>query len=603
MPCRILVLLVGLSLMLVVGRETSADEASFGEIGSFDAKVHDALVSVRSSGVISSALGVTRRETTIPALISPDDLDLGTSKTRVLLIGGLDGSAVSVDQTLAAFRWFHSAPEAVRYRERFAVSAVPIANPDAWATGKGPGNLSGGNPLKGYPPAGIAYRSPTDPEAAYLWRWIGMHAPDLVILLKSGDGGTWELPSRSDERLARLAEAIGARAVEAPAGELVSALATNSPSNTGTVPAIAVSVSDPSPFTLQSLLDAVQKADFTGPSPARKELQRRLLRTPIEVAQQLSRRYGRQLNAVAYIPALALVGRMRLGELTDDPSHLADVERIVAPYFNGMKPTLPKASGSIVSGHLVFGELARATGRSRYIALARAAADVGFDENGEPLEAMPNHLEMSDSVFMGCPILVQVGRLTGEHKYYDMALRHMRFMLKTNLRADGLHRHSPLDETAWGRGNGFPALGLALSLSDLPEDHPGRGEMLDAFRAHLAALVKHQDPTGAWHQIIDHPGSYREMTSTCMITFAMVRGVRSGWLDEAEYRPIIDKAWNAVLTRVAPDGTLVDVCTGTGKQKNRRAYFDRTAILGADDRGGAMALMVATERARLEAGK
>lgn len=35
----------------------------------------------------------------------------------------------------------------------------------------------------------------------------------------------------------------------------------------------------------------------------------------------------------------------------------------------------------------------------------------------------------------------------------------------------------------------------------------------------------------------------------------------------------------------------------TGKQKSLREYYDRPAILGADDRGGAMALLFATEMA------
>jgi rhamnogalacturonyl hydrolase YesR len=210
---------------------------------------------------------------------------------------------------------------------------------------------------------------------------------------------------------------------------------------------------------------------------------------------------------------------------------------------------------------------------------------------------MPFHSEMSDAVFMGTPILTQVGRLTGEKKYHNMAIRHMRFMLKMNVRKDGLHRHSPLDETAWGRGNGFPALGLALALGDLPTDHPGRDAMLRAFQVHAAALAKHQDPTGMWHQVIDNTGSYRELSCTSMITFALIRGVRNGWLKKDVYGPIIERGYNAVLTRIAADGTLIDVCTGTGKQKSLRAYFDRTAIMGRDPRGGAMALLVTTEMA------
>ena len=80
----------------------------------------------------------------------------------------------------------------------------------------------------------------------------------------------------------------------------------------------------------------------------------------------------------------------------------------------------------------------------------------------------------------------------------------------------------------------------------------------------------------------------------------MTRGVRLGWLEEQRYRPVIERAWNAIRTRVGPDGGLVDVCTGTGKQDNLRAYLDRTAILGPDPRGGAMAFLAATEIALWE---
>ena len=76
-------------------------------------------------------------------------------------------------------------------------------------------------------------------------------------------------------------------------------------------------------------------------------------------------------------------------------------------------------------------------------------------------------------------------------------------MQKLVLRKDGLYRHSPLDEAAWGRGNGFPALGLAMCLTNFPDDHPRRAELLKAFQNHMETLTKHQDPTGMWHQVID----------------------------------------------------------------------------------------------------
>src|SRR5690606_33013425 len=113
---------------------------------------------------------------------------------------------------------------------------------------------------------------------------------------------------------------------------------------------------------LQDLFRAIGTSNFQGPSPARKELLHRLDRMPVEMAKQLTKVYGHELGSVQYIPALALVGRLWLGELTDDPSHRADVERIVAPYVAGEKRALPENfSGSHLAGHLIFAELARTT--------------------------------------------------------------------------------------------------------------------------------------------------------------------------------------------------------------------------------------------------
>jgi rhamnogalacturonyl hydrolase YesR len=475
-------------------------------------------------------IGITRLMTQVEASVTSDDLDYSTKKTRVLLVGGVDGGKASGEAVRAALAWFDQS----RYRSKYAVSAVLLANPDQ-------------NAWRGFPPSGEAYGGVPDPEAHYLWRWIGVFAPDLVI--------------------------------EVDTPELVSGLAQSAPAMTGSVPARKAASR---PEFLAALLAELDREGFAGPSSARSEIQRRLARTPRQVADQLAGTYGHSLDEAVYIPAVALIARLRLGALDD-------IERIGKPYADKKKDSLAQVTGSHLSGHLVFGELARRTNKPRYIELVRAAADRAADES------KPLHNEMSDSVFMGCPILAQAGALTGESRYFDLALRHMRFMLKLNLRADGLHRHSPLDETAWGRGNGFPALGLALSLSDIPPSHPGREEMLAAFRSHMEALRKHQDSTGMWHQVVDLPASYRELTATCMIGVAMTRGIRYGWLDKEKYQPLLDRAWTAVKTRVAANGVLIDVCTGTGKQKSLRDYLDRTAILDRDSRGGAMALLFATE--------
>jgi len=324
----------------------------------------------------------------------------------------------------------------------------------------------------------------------------------------------------------------------------------------------------------------------------------RLARTPQQVAEQLAKVYGHKLDQVAYIPALPLVAKVRLSELTGEAVHASEVAAIVAPFLKGEKSPVPKA-GNEQAGHLIFVELAmRSDGkdRERWIALCSTAADQIFDSEGKPQDLMPFHNEMSDAVFMAGPILAATGKLTGETKYFDAAATHFASMRKLCLREDGIYRHSPLCEAAWGRGNGFPALGVAWALSEWPDAHPAKKELVDEFQKHVAALKRHQDQTtGCWHQVIDHPESYDEYSCTCMIGWAIQRGISRGWLAKDEYQPCVNLAWRAVKERTSSSGELVNVCTGTGKQKTLQDYFDRPAINGRDDRGGAMGLLFATE--------
>ncbi len=453
----------------------------------------------------------------------------------------------------------------------------------------------------GYPPQGSSYDGKTNPAEQYFWRWIGLEAPHLVVEVVAGPGETWFVPESDLLQLQELAPHLPNVKPLPTDDSLVAQLVTASPCNVGRIAAVRV-VTD-SPKWQASLTAALEKAKLT-PPPARMELQGRSIRKTKTLVGQLLKVYGQKLDPVAYIPALAVLGRVRQEKIDGGPDAPLSplVQEIVKPYLDGTKKTFDgKAGGSGLAGHLLFGELATLTGDNRYVQLVLNAANQAFDKDGKPLAAMPSHSEMSDAVFMGCPILAQAARLTGDEKYAAMCLTHLRFMQKLCLREDGLYRHSPLDQAAWGRGNGFPALGLCWSLDELPESFAGREEILKAHRAHLETLLKHQDATGMWHQVIDHPESYREFTATAMIAYAMMRGVRSGRLEKEKYADAIERAWAALKLRIAADGTLVDVCTGTGKMPNLRVYYDRPAILGRDDRGGAMALMAATEREQYEA--
>ncbi len=477
-------------------------------------------------------IGLTQSGARIEGTLVPGP---GPTSPTVLLVGGLSGD----DETVAVVRDEIRDFETLRQRTRgFRLLGIPRANPDGAA-------------LK-FPPTGVAYRD--YPESHALWRWIGLHAPDLVLIAGDDDFG------------------------------LAQALAASAAAEVGRIPAHG-------PYTKGGLRGLPARA--IPMSEAHREMRRRLGRSPRQLAEELAQYYGHEFDQPLYISAIALIAQMRLG-------HLAEVRRLAEPYVDGSKNSLERPNSLVLAGHLVFTELARRTADPRYVQLVRKVGDLGFEADGQMKEAMPYHDQYSDSVFMGTVILAQAGGLTHERRYFDMAARHLAFMQKIVLRPDGLYRHQPRSDAAWGRGNAFPALGLALTLSEFPRDHPQYTMVLRAYRDHMAVLARFQDQDGLWRNVIDYPGAYPEFSATAMIGFAMLRGIRKGWLPGRAYQPVVDKAWQAVLARVGPEGHLVDVCESTARMNSLDEYLHRAAILGPDPRGGAMALLFATEMARLE---
>ena len=62
--------------------------------------------------------------------------------------------------------------------------------------------------------------------------------------------------------------------------------------------------------------------------------------------------------------------------------------------------------------------------------------------------------------------------------------------------------------------------------------------------------------------------SWPETSSTGMFDFAMVTGVKNGWLPKKTYAGAAKKAWLALLTYLEPNGDIRNVCEGTGKKND-----------------------------------
>ncbi len=130
------------------------------------------------------ACGVTRTTTSIPALVHFDAYVPSTRRRRVLLLGGLSGRS---DDAALAFQALEASVAAgSRLTDNIALSAVPVANPDGLAMDVGPENGAGGVPDTGYPPAEHFFYDEQNPERYYLWRWLGLQAPDILLEVRAG---------------------------------------------------------------------------------------------------------------------------------------------------------------------------------------------------------------------------------------------------------------------------------------------------------------------------------------------------------------------------------------------------------------------------------
>lgn len=176
---------------------------------------------------------------------------------------------------------------------------------------------------------------------------------------------------------------------------------------------------------------------------------------------------------------------------------------------------------------------------------------------------------MADDPYMTVPYLVRMHRLTGEARHLDDAVQQLLGTNRLLFHPErGWYRHAwdvkaqaPLGEF-WGRANGWMMLTQVELLAALPVSHPARAKVLAVFLAHAEGLRRAQDPAGGWHQLLDHPASWIETSSTGMFVYGLARGVNEGWLDRTWAEPA-RKGWHALKQKVTAEGDIMDVCGST----------------------------------------
>ena len=534
-----------------------------------------------------SYCGITKNGHQIPVLLHRDAYDFSGNRTRILIIGGINGSDGDVQLALSVIETITNQPNGFN---ALSTSYIPCLNYDAYI-GNPPASETQTKLIHGFPPDGNYFFDPEIPESRYIWRWISYQAPDLVIELCLGES----IRVESNEAAPTF---ITNTDVVSPVSDdsLIGALGQKHESNLRSIPGVRITGTNTqvAAKTVELLHNAADSRNTDQPSSsyAAAAIRKRRDRTAQEVSEALASQFGYKLDSpINYIQGVGVSGRIRLAEYKnqDVPD---DIFQLVDPYVDDPSTNFGDAPGSASLAGAVWAEdLFRVTNDPRYKNYLLDLAN-RFDLSGSNPPAPADPKWRTEDMFMLGSMIGRSYALTQERQYLDILTNFLVEMGTQQI--SGLYWHDRETPFYWGRGNGFAVLGLAETLTYLPQSHPLYADILLMYQKLLNGLLKYQNPSGCYHQVITLPGSYQELTSTCMIGYGIARGIRLGLLDQS-YLSTLASLWNGTKARVTETGDVVDGCTGTGALETEQDYIVREALSGYDDRTGSLALWFTVE--------
>ena len=177
----------------------------------------------------------------------------------------------------------------------------------------------------------------------------------------------------------------------------------------------------------------------------------------------------------------------------------------------------------------------------------------------------------ADALYMAMPVMAKMFVLTGDEQFLQKLYENVLFtdsiMLdeKTGLYfRDGKyvypkHQTNSGRKDFWARGDGWVLAGLAKVLQDLPYDYRHRKFFVDKYVRLAHSVASLQQKKGYWTRSMmdaqQAPGP--ETSGTAFFTYGMLWGLNNGFLDEKEFGPVVDKAWNYLARKaLQPDGRI-----------------------------------------------
>ena len=185
----------------------------------------------------------------------------------------------------------------------------------------------------------------------------------------------------------------------------------------------------------------------------------------------------------------------------------------------------------------------------------------------------PNHdyWWWSDGLYMVMPVMTKLYKITHNPLYLEKLYEYLLYSDSIMFDKDeNLYyrdakyvypKHKSLNgkKDFWARGDGWVLAGLAKVLKDLPEDYEHRAFFVEKFQKMAKAVAAIQQPEGYWTRSMMDPehAPGPETSGTAFFTYGMLWGVNHGYLDEATYMPVIQKAWKYLSEKaLQKDGSV-----------------------------------------------
>ena len=331
--------------------------------------------------------------------------------------------------------------------------------------------------------------------------------------------------------------------------------------------------------------------------------------TPSEIGEKLGKHFipGKHFlhggKWIHYAEVCTWLGALRYAQVANDKELIGLLQKRFEPLFTTEKDYQP------IMNHVdlnMFGclplEFYQVTKDKRYYDLGMPYADTQWDV---PADATPEEKAYAekgfswqtrlwiDDMFMITIVQSQAYRATGNKKYIERAAKEMVYYLDELQRPNGLFYHAPDVPFYWARGNGWMAAGMTELLKALPENNTDRKRIMKGYLTMMESLKEYQGKDGMWNQLVDEPDFWPETSGSAMFAYAIITGVKRGWLDQTEYAPVARKAWLALVPYIDKNGDVREVCVGTNKKNDKQYYYDRPRITG-DYHGQAPYLWCAT---------